>query len=224
MRPFLASAVWMLVLGCASAPEREKPDPVKLFREAEETLLRAKTLRIRIWAHYSGDSHGDSHGILLVDRDARTVRFQMQGNDRDLWLSSDGKRMTGIYFRETSWPKRDAPGDLDVLLTKTLLRAGVFEGLEDLPERLLTGRELRPLALSEFSFVRFERMNDRDYAVISTRCDGRRLRLLWIDLETHLPLKIQMGIGDELIFHVDELFSDIALDGPMPAVNFDVPR
>lgn len=168
-------------------------------------------------------------GGLTIDRIDHRVRYQMMDRSRytprSLWLMSDGKTVNMNHSPdEQRWIARDAPGNLDDMFLRTFLRRGAHQGLDDLFERVRKGTALEPTDVRNFSFLRFERMENRDYAVIRYPLNDFRSTDLWIDLSTHLPFKRMHRVGMELRATLTETYSYIQLNGPMVASTFEVPK
>jgi outer membrane lipoprotein-sorting protein len=215
----------------------------KLFRAAEKKLLDADTVQMSFTAtatHDKGKLEGKGTVLLARGNKARLeMKGTFLGKSGSLLMICDGTRQkteSAEAGKEGKGMVRDAPKDFTTRLTKATTRIGILPSF--FLVRAQAEGEKDPdvedvMKVSDFSLGKKEKVGERQAQIVEYKMThdaggGRKdthTVQLWLDSETHLPLKrvVRGGKEGEGFPPITETY-DIRLNGPIDKVKFEVPK
>lgn len=220
----------VLALVLAQANEAEE-----LFRKMEEKLAKAKSLELAWKGEVEHVMPVKMKGMLLLD-EGKKLRLEidgdMGGSPFEVRVVSNGRLMSIAGFGEGT--KRVPQNGLNENMAAWLARGELHTGMclgtsirwtqDGIPPK----EELR---VSGFKPGKKEKVGEREaqaveYAlVIAEEPKGEYGATVWIDLETHLPLRrvLQKKEGARTVT-ITETFETLTLDGKIDASRFSLPK
>jgi outer membrane lipoprotein-sorting protein len=221
--PLLALAAWP-----AAAEENEAE---KLFRDMEQKVRAAKTLRVRFDLSVTDGlgKKGKVKGALTLgegDKYRAEGEGQLFGQAVQFTEVCDGAHTS---FRDPNAPKKEnekAPKDVGAYLRGALPRCGFFLGALN-----MGGGDLTPDAfeLSDFKMAGEDKIGDRAAQAIrytlKKKGDPAGLSVkLWLDAETHLPARLAVTGATGDWKELTESYGEFTLDPEVDAKSFELPK
>jgi outer membrane lipoprotein-sorting protein len=218
----------LILIAAALLLPQEKNEAEELFKKMEGKVTKAKSVHIKMAGRM--DPEGlELTGELWLD-DGNRGRCELkakkdQETDTAL-LISDGKKvqMSGSGGKENR--PFDAPESIVRLMRICASRAGVMGTLDasQREEKAKVDPETAFTA-SDFKLGAKEKVADRESQAISyklTRKGEQEASVtVWIDTETHLPLKRSMKKGSRTL---TETYTEFTLDGKIDAAKFELTK
>jgi outer membrane lipoprotein-sorting protein len=240
-RPTLLLALpALLLVAPAFAPAQDGGEAKKLFDAMEERLSKAKSVSLMFHLDLKhGDRKPDHLKGLLTLAEGNRAHVEAEGRfdaeDLKVTLVSDGKH---LRLRKTEGGKtrpdrdRPTPKNLGAALTRVLSRAGVLFGLNSLP----LGQKDKEIKADEFSVSDLklggkEKVGEREAQVLRytlgrvERADKLAVTV-WIDTQTHLPLKRVITDPKEGAAkgRLVETYTDFKVGAKVDAKKFELPK
>jgi outer membrane lipoprotein-sorting protein len=213
---------WILTLAAAATAQPGDAEAVKLFRQMEATLRAVKAVKVAFTTErrHQGEAVTAAEGMLLLGNDNR-VRFELRGRwaqGGSALFVSDGKAFAGSGARAPE--KREAPALLrhDLLMRFAVRSASNYPpwtaGVKGAMIETAKGLRVRGFKLQPDEKVggRLARVVRYEYATAAPIT-------LWIDAQTHLPLKRRLGTADD---GLTETYTEVTLEPPLDAAAFDL--
>jgi outer membrane lipoprotein-sorting protein len=206
-------------------------DAEKLFQKMAKKLAEAKTLQVTFEGSVDMPEKAEIKGFLGL-ASAGKVSLKVEGrrsNERKYGLVSDGTKV--IDFPNTGKEKeRKTPDKFNELFAGLMARAGPVIGYRNWskpPSANATLDELVPV--SAFKLGKKEKVRDRQAQAITYELkhegDDTLTVTLWIDEESHLPLKrVFRGKVKDRDALYRETYSAVLLDKKIDAKIFELPK
>ena len=221
MRTILAAVVLALL-------PQEKNEAEELFKKMEAKLAAAKSVQFK----FEGEMNprGVKLSGTLVFGETNQSRCDLEGKfgeeSQSISVISDGKmaRMT------TSEPPENkafaVPETLGRLMRLAAARAGCL-GTIDVSQREEKAKEdpEKAFAASDFKLGAKEKVGEREAQAVEYKLvrkgEKDSAATVWIDAETHLPLKRTLKMGTKTL---EENYSGWKLDEKIDAAKFELPE
>jgi outer membrane lipoprotein-sorting protein len=207
---------------------QEKNEAETLFRKMEEKLAKAKTVRLKMTGDMdmmkmtlSGEMQLGEEGRMRVDIDGKVGQEAMKAG-----AVSDGKRLR-LHSSDKPQPREfDVTGKLGPLSRTCLARAGFVGALDSFDNEKGVKAEADELfSLSAFKLGAKEKAGEREAQIVDYQIDKKGHRpsdaSVWIDVETHLPLKRVLKKGGMTL---TESYSEMKLDERIDPATFELPK
>jgi outer membrane lipoprotein-sorting protein len=212
----------ILAVAAAVAAQPGEDDAVELFRQMEAKLRAAKAIKVAFTTEkrHEGEAVTTAEGVLLLGTDNR-VRFGLRGHwsyGGSTLFVSDGKSIAGSGARAPE--KGEAP---DLLRHDLLMRFAV-RGVSNFPpwtagNKGATIETEKGLRVRGFKLQPDDKVGGRMAHVVRYEHHLSSPTTLWIDAQTHLPLKRRLGTADN---GLTEIFTEVTLEPPLDAAAFDL--
>jgi outer membrane lipoprotein-sorting protein len=231
MRWFLAVAMFFVALP-AYAQDAEAE---KLYRAMEKKLIGAKALKFSFESQAAVGDDFNLKGTILLAADNK-LRLEYAGKDRDKILKglaiSDGKQLIGKneFDGKPDNKSQETPPTMNAILAQYVARASLYMSLqaafsptaEQDPSKIL---------VSDFKTLDKEKIGKRQAQAIAIKVQMPNQKAvfdvkLWIDLETHLPLKrvVEFRDGTEVTMRLSETYTQMQIDPPIKGQEFVLPK
>jgi outer membrane lipoprotein-sorting protein len=230
MRCFLTLALAALVVCPAGAEQNEAE---KLFRAMEQKVRDAKTLRVRFDLSIIDalDKEGKVKGALVL---GEGDKYRVEGEGK---LFGEAVKFTEVgdgadtFYKDANDPKRDSkektPKGVGPYLRGALPREGFF--LSTLKMTQPGGLAPDAFHLSGFKDAGKEKVGERNTQAIEYTAtpkgpkDSLSMKM-WLDAETHLPVKLAVTGGESDVKSLTETYSEFVLDPEVDAKSFEAPK
>lgn len=232
---------FLLVTLVLPAFAQDSPDAEQLFRKMEKQLAVAKTLQFQFETTLEGGLEkgakikgsfvlGEANKLRLV------VDGEFDGKPMKGELASNGTKIRAVASYAKEPREHDTPANLGDVLKLMTGRAGVFFAFEAV-EYIVAGskdkdKTLPPhklFAVSDFKLGAKSKVGDRaaqivTYAMTVAGSELTTYVTLWIDSETHLPLRrIITDKKGSQGFQVAETYTGFRIDAKVDAKLFELP-
>lgn len=206
---------------------QEKTEAETLFRKMEEKILKAKTLRAKL-AGALEEQKFTITGELLFDEGSK-ARIEIEGKSgeevRTAVVISDGKKLRFASNEKSEADVFDVPESFGKLMRISFARSGALSALEfaDRESRAKTDPEAA-YVVTGFKMEAKEKVGDREAQSVSytvTRKGRDAAATVWIDVETHLPLKRVLKVDKVTL---TETYTDAKVDEKIDAAKFEIPK
>jgi outer membrane lipoprotein-sorting protein len=228
----------VLLLGAAAGQD----EAVELFRRMEQQVLECKTFEAQMElaiAREPGDSEDPEipkgvKGRLLVARGNR-MRWEIDmiaaGRQHKATTVSDGARMLTIG----AVPRQNdqAPEQLTEIALSSMTRGGLWLPLIAVLENHDPAKEYKDFdpdksfAVSDFKLGPKEMVAGTEAQVLeyNAKIAGHSFFVtVWIDTQTHLPLKRMLKAGPNQVLILTESYTKVVLDEEADDKEFEVPK
>lgn len=218
----------LLLIAIALILPQEKNEAEALFKKVEEKLVNAKTVRLKL----SGEIQPVKMtlaGEMVLGEESR-LRAELEGKMGDkavkAALVSDGRRLRLESSDKPAPLVLDVPVTLGRLSRICLARGGFF-GVTDIldNQKSLQADADDLVSVSDFKLWVKEKVGDREAQSVQYKLVQKGFApaeaTLWIDIETHLPLKRVIKKGGMTL---SELYSEVKLDEKFDAARFELPK
>ena len=215
----------LLVLAAlAAVPAQEPNDAEKLFRNMEEKVAKAKTVKLAFDVPVGKDT-AVTGTILRAMGDKCRLEWAWvkAGQSEDFLVVSDGRQIIARGLPQAPG-KGNTPKDLDKLLIKSIAEYGVVSTTEMfiVEQGVVKLRGGRDWTCSDFRLGKKEKLGQVDVQIIEYKVgNGAKVSAkLWLDSKTGLPLKRSyLLLGKPCI----ETYSQFVLDEKMEDKLFQLP-
>ena len=219
MRHLIIAAIAILI-------SQERNEAEELFKKMEEKILSAKTLQIRFHGtrepgklHLAGDlklNEGNKSRIV--------VKSGKAGDAVTTTVIVDGKTL--VHSTTKGSAGFDAPESLEKLQRISVARAGLNATYEaSVDEGSAKADAERAFIVKEFTLGVREKVGERQGQAIeyklARKYEAGTKVVVWIDVETHLPLKRTLTLGPRTM---TEYYSSFKLDEKLEVSQFEHPK
>jgi outer membrane lipoprotein-sorting protein len=235
----LLSLIALLLAAVAGQDEA-----LESFRRMEQQILKCKTFEAQMEFDFAGDPEDKENieipkgvkGRLLVAR-GNKMRYEIDmiaaGRPHKATTVSDGKRMLTIG----AVPRQNdqAPEQLTEIVLSSVTRGGVWLTLYAVLENHDPAKEYKDFdpdksfAVSDFKLRPKEMVAGKEAAVLEYNAkiaDQSLSVTVWIDTQTHLPLKrtLKVGPDPDQVLILTETYTKVVLDENADDTEFEVPK
>jgi outer membrane lipoprotein-sorting protein len=224
-----------VLLAAALLAPQEKNEAEEHFKKVEEKLLKAKSMQVKVTGTApmgAGQMTFDS--TLLIDDGNRAradselktpmgaMKFTTLSSGSQLWSQKEGETRTA-----------DTPKTLTADLVRGFARAGgLFSAgwLDAMSEKNAPNAKRQKIPeIADFKLGKKEKVGEREAQAIDFTLKGLESGevpvTLWIDLETHLPLKREIrGLHGQQSMTLVETYGELKLDPKLDPAKFEVPK
>jgi outer membrane lipoprotein-sorting protein len=224
-----------LLLGAAPGQD----EALETFRRMEQQVLKCKTFEAQIEFDFAGDPEAIEipkgvKGRLLVAR-GNKMRWEIDmiaaGRQHKATTVSDGKRMLTIG----AVPRQNdqAPEQLTEIALSSATRGGIWLTLYAVLENQDPAKEYKDFdadksfAVSDFKLGAKEMVAGKEAQVLEYNAkiaDQSLSVTVWIDTQTHLPLKRMLKVGPDQVIVLTESYTKVVLDENVNDTEFEVPK
>jgi outer membrane lipoprotein-sorting protein len=208
--------------------KKQDPSAEELLKKVEEKGVKAKTFRqkAKIVLDFGEDKGGelDTESVFKGDKFRVTLAGQAGPQKLDIKVVCDGAKIH-VNPPQGEPKTKDAPKGAGEGMRLVLLRGGSFLPAFVASEREGDPREL--LTVKDLKYGKDEKVGERACKVLVYTLTMKDERdepeiTLWVDAETHLPVKRQLkgGKGET----ITETYSDTKLDEDLKDADFDLPK
>ena len=228
---------WFLTLALAATavcPAAAEPNEAeKLYRDMEQKVKAAKTLRVRydLTITDANDKEGKVKGALILgegDKYRAEGVGRMFGEEVHFVTVSDGERVKTKEGVEAAKDDKDAksPKGVGAYLRAALPSQGFFLGTLNMDSR--GERPPDPSAPSGFALGDKEWVGKKSTQIIRYTFGDKTaptLRMkLWLDVDTHLPARLVVTGGVSDWQKLVEVYDEFAIDPAPDAKTFEAPK
>ena len=220
----------LAILAAVLIAPQEKNEAEELYKKMEAKILEAKTIQARLQGSMIQDTqHLDMRGELLLGEKNQAryeITTQIGSTVTPSTAVTDGKKMALVYPDGKGAPTNAAiPEKFGRLMRVRLARAGVVAATEAMQvEKLLKEDPATTIRVRDFKLGAKEKVAWREAQQVEYRMtkagEPDRAATVWIDLETHLPLKRVLRMGP---WTVTERYLSFSLDEKIEPSKFELP-
>jgi outer membrane lipoprotein-sorting protein len=234
MRKILVLSILVGIAGPVAADNKQAE---KLFRDLENKLRSAKTLRCRYTATFPAQNKETElivKGRLLLgegDKLRWEMDLKLDGSPVRMMLISDGSRASQSYAPKAKPAKftpeqaiAKTPKDLGRLIRATLTRRGLLSFMEHQDRKVV--RPTDALSVSDFRLKGKKKIGGLDTQVFEYTVkekDRSKWRVIvWLDMQSHLPARLTVETDGQN--RSTETYSHFTLDNKVEEKEFEVPN
>lgn len=218
----------LLLIAAALLVPQAKNEAEELFKKMEAKLAKAKTVQVKVSGAME-DLKFKMSGELSLDEGGK-ARIEMVGKADQQTVNagmvSDGKRVR-VHSSNQEEPRRyEAPETLGRLIRNCLARAGVMGAFDVVDGE--SGAKVDPdiaFVASGFKLGPREKVGEREAQAVLYRLARKgeedSSATVWIDPETHLPLKREVKMERQAL---TESYSGFTLDEKVDPAKFELPK
>jgi outer membrane lipoprotein-sorting protein len=215
-----------LVVAALLLPQ-EKNEAETLFKKMEEKITKAATVRLKMTGGVEAMKLTLSGDLLLGEGSNMRIDLEGKTGDKSMTagLVTDGKRLRLEATGQE--PKSfDVADKLGPMYRTTLARGGLQGTLDSFDgETGVKGDPADQFVASGFKMGAKEKVGAREAQAVDYKLEKKGQSAseatVWIDLETHLPLKRTAKMGDMTL---SETYAEFKLDEKIDPAKFELPK
>lgn len=206
---------------------QEKNDAEELFRKMEEKISKAATVGVKVTCGIEAMKFSLTGELLLGE--SGKIRVELEGKMQDKTMKGlligDGKQLR-LESSEKPAKSFEEPEMAAEPPRSTLVRSGfqgVIDAFDDKSGVSKKGKE--PSTLSGFAMGAKEKVGEREGQAVTYKIDWKGYppaeTTVWIDTQTHLPLKRSTKAGGVVL---TESYGEFKLDEKIDPAKFELPK
>ncbi len=218
-----------LVLVAAAILIRQERNPAEeLFKQMEAKLAGANSIQLK----FEGEMKPQGIKLTgtLVLGEANQARCDMEGRvgeeKQSMAIVSDGKMAQLIASEGAKNRPFEVPETLGRLMRLCVARAGCMGAIDaSQREDKAKADPETAFAASDFKLGAKEKVGEREAQAVEYKLTRKGEKdsaaIVWIDAETHLPLKRALKMGTKSLV---ETYTDFKLDEKIDPAKFELPK
>jgi outer membrane lipoprotein-sorting protein len=237
--------MWISFVALLLAAVAGQDEALETFRRMEQQVLKCKTFEAQMEVNFPGDPEDIENieipkgvkGRLLVAR-GNKMRWEIDmiaaGRRHKVTTVSDGERMRTIG---PGVPRQNdqAPEQLAEIALSSVTRGGIWLTLYAVLENHDPAKEYKDFdpdksfAVSDFKLGPKEMVAGKEAQVLEYNAkiaDQSLSVTVWIDTQTHLPLKRMLKVGpdQDQVIVLTESYTKVVLDENADGKEFEIPK
>ena len=218
----------LLALAAALLAIQETNEAEKLFRKMEEKVAKAATVRVKMAGAYEATKTTLAGDLLLGDGARMKLDLELKAENKSLkdGLLSDGKQIALVSWDRKLVRVYTVPERMGEAARMALARGGLRGALDVFdPDAGMKAATSAEFAVSGFTMGAKEKVGEREAQAVNYTLERKGEpasdATVWIDTETHLPLKhvIRMDVMVR-----SETYSEFKVGEKIDPAKFELPK